>query len=169
MRHFGHGLAGDDDSDVFDCSDGPLHDGQTVAVQGNDGHFIRLYLKKFTGMRRFFFILADGVEGAVDHIAEHAGLDGQGLLGAGVGQLGEIGGRHGLDLELRHAALDGGFAIIGRLDRDLACRHPADHAAEQLGIQHDLTGFFDIGFDGGHDAHFEVVAGEGQLEAFCLQ
>ena len=28
---------------------------------------------------------------------------------------------------------------------------------------------FDIGFDGGHDAHFEVVAGEGQLEAFCLQ
>ena len=42
-------------------------------------------------------------------------------------------------------------------------------AAEQLGIQHDLTGFFDIGFDGGHDAHFEVVAGKGQLEAFCLQ
>lgn len=54
MRHFGHGLAGDDDPDVLDGSDGPLHDGQTVAVQGNDGHFIRLYLKKFTGMRRFF-------------------------------------------------------------------------------------------------------------------
>ena len=169
MRHFGHGLAGDDDADVLDGSDGPFHDGQTVAVQGNDGHFIRLYLKKFTGMRRFFLVLADSVEGAVDHIAEHAGLDGQGLLGAGVGQLGEIGGRHGLDLELRHPALDGGFAIIGRLDGDLACRHPADHAAEQLGIQHDLTGFFDIGFDGGHDAHFEIVASKGQLEAFCLQ
>ncbi len=47
--------------------------------------------------------------------------------------------------------------------------HPADHAAEELGIQHDLTGFFDIGFDGGHDAHFQIVAGQGELKTFGLQ
>ena len=56
-----------------------------------------------------------------------------------------IGSRHGLDLELCHAALDGGLAIIRRHDADLTCRHPADHAAEQFCIQHDLTGFFDVG------------------------
>lgn len=36
-------------------------------------------------MRRFFLILTDGVQGALDHITEHAGLDVQGLLGPGVG------------------------------------------------------------------------------------
>ena len=47
--------------------------------------------------------------------------------------------------------------------------HPADHAAEQLCIQHHLAGFLDIGFDGGHDAHFQIVAGEVELEAFGFQ
>ena len=120
-------------------------------------------------MRRFFLILTDGIEGAVDHIAQHTGRDVQGLLGTGVGQLREIGGRHGLDLELGHAALDGGLAVFGRLDRDLTGGHPADHAAEQLGIQHDLAGLLDIGLDGGHDAHFEVVAGQSQLKTFGFQ
>ena len=169
VGHFGHGLAGDDDADVLDGGEGPLDDGQTVAVQCNDGHFIRFDLKKFTGMRRFFLVLTDGVQGAVDHVPQHTGLDGQGLFGTGVGQLGEIGGGHGLDLELRHAALDGGLAIIGRLDGDLARWHPADHAAEEFCVQNDLAGFLYIGFDGGHDAHFEVVAGKGQLETFRFQ
>ena len=120
-------------------------------------------------MCRFFLILTDGVQGALDHITEHAGLDVQGLLGPGVGQLGEIGGVHGLDLELCHTALDGGFSVFGRLDVDLAGRHPADHAAEQLGVQHHLAGLFDIGINGGHDAHFQVVAGQGELEAFGFQ
>ena len=120
-------------------------------------------------MRRFFLILTDSVQGALDHITEHAGLDVQGLLGPGVGQLGEIGGVHRLDLELCHTALDGGFSVFGRLDVDLAGRHPADHAAEQLGVQHHLAGLFDIGINGGHDAHFQVVAGQGELEAFGFQ
>ena len=120
-------------------------------------------------MRGFFLILTDGVQGALDHITEHAGLDVQGLLGPGVGQLGEIGGVHGLDLELCHTALDGGFSVFGRLDVDLAGRHPADHAAEQLGVQHHLAGLLDIGINGGHDAHFQVVAGQGELEAFGFQ
>jgi hypothetical protein len=32
-----------------------------------------------------------------------------------------------------------------------------------------LAGFLDIGFDGGHDAHFQIVAGEVELEAFGFQ
>lgn len=54
MRHFGHGLAGDDDADVLDGSDGPLHDGQTVAVQGHDGQLIGFDLEQFAGVSRFF-------------------------------------------------------------------------------------------------------------------
>ena len=120
-------------------------------------------------MRRFSLILTDGVQGTVDDIPQHAGLDGQGLFGAGVGQFGEIGGRHGLDLELGDAALDGGLAVVGRLDRNLAGGHPADHAAEQLCVQHDLAGLLDVGFNGGHDAHFKVVAGQSQLKTFGFQ
>ena len=120
-------------------------------------------------MGRFFLVLTDGIQRAFDHIFQHAGLDGQGLFGTGVGQFGEIVGRHGLDLELRHTALDGGLAVFGRGDGDLACGHPADHAAEQLCIQHDLAGFLDVGLNGGHDAHFQVVAGQGQLETFGFQ
>ena len=45
MGHFGHGLAGDDDADVLDGSEGPLDDGQTVAVQRNNGQLIRRDLK----------------------------------------------------------------------------------------------------------------------------
>ena len=120
-------------------------------------------------MGGFFLVLADCIQRTFDHIFQYAGLDGQGLLGAGVGQLGEIVGRHGLDLELRYAALDGGFAVFGRGDGDLTGRHPADHAAEQLCVQHDLAGFLDVGFDGSHDPHFQIVAGQGQLETFGFQ
>jgi len=169
VGHFGHGLAGHDDTNVLHGGDRALHDGQTVTVQSHDGQLIRLDLKQFAGVGRFFLVLAHGVQGAVDHVPQHASGDGQGLLGAGVGQIREVGGSHGLDLKLRHAALDGGFAVVGRQDADLAGRHPADHAAEQLGVQHDLAGFLDIGLDGGHDAHFQVVAGEGELEALGFQ
>mgnify|MGYP000317388872 FL=1 len=63
----------------------------------------------------------------------------------------------------------GGLAVLGREDADLTGGHPADHAAEQLCIQHHLAGFLDIGFDGGHDAHFQIVAGKVELEAFGFQ
>ena len=36
-------------------------------------------------------------------------------------------------------------------------------------VQHHLAGLFDIGINGGHDAHFQVVAGQGELEAFGFQ
>ena len=169
VADFVHGLAGNDDPDVLDGLDRAFHNGQTVAVQSHDGQFVRLDLKQFTGMRRFFLVLTDGIQGALDHIPQGAGGDGQGLLGSGIGQLGEIGGGHRLDLKLGNAALDGGFAVFGRLDGDLTGGHPADHAAEQFCVQHDLTGFLDVGFDGGHDAHFEVVAGEGELKPFGFQ
>ena len=169
MGHLGHGLAGHDDADILHGSDGALHDSQTVAVQCYNSQLVQLDLEQLAGVGGFFLVLTDGVQGAVDHIPQHAGLDGQGLLRAGVGQIREIGSRHGLDLELCHAALDGGLAVIRRHDADLTCRHPADHAAEQFCIQHDLTGFLDVGFDGGHDAHFQIVAGQGELKALGLQ
>ena len=67
------------------------------------------------------------------------------------------------------AALDGGLAVFGRGDGHLTGRHPADHAAEQLCIQHHLAGFLHIGFDGGHDAHFQIVAGQVELEALSFE
>ena len=169
VGHFGHGLAGHDDADVLHSGDRALHDGQTVAVQRHDGQLIGFDLEQFAGVSRFFLVLTHGVQGAVDHVPEHAGGDGQGLLGTGVGQVGEVGGGHGLDLEFRHAALDGGLAVVGRQDADLTGGHPADHAAEQFCVQHDLAGFLDVGLDGGHDAHFQVIAGQGQLETFGFQ
>ena len=169
VADFVHGLAGNDDPDVLDGLDRAFHNGQTVAVQSYDGQFVRFDLKQFTGMRRFFLVLTDGIQGALDHIPQGAGGDGQGLFGSGVGQFGEIGGGHRLDLKLGDTALDGGLAVFGRLNGDLTSRHPADHAAEQFCVQDDLTGFLDVGFDGGHDAHFEVVAGEGELKPFGFQ
>ena len=169
MGHLGHGLAGHDDADILHGSDGALHNSQTVAVQRYNGQLVQFDLEQLAGVGGFFLVLTDGVQGAVNHIPQHAGLDGQGLLRAGVGQIREIGSRHGLDLELCHAALDGGLAIIRRHDADLTCRHPADHAAEQFCIQHDLAGFFDVGFDGGHDAHFQIIACQGELKALGLQ
>ena len=169
VGHFGHGLAGHDDADILHSSHRPFHDGQAVAVQRHDGELVGQDLEQFTGVRRFFLVLADGVQGAVDHVLQHAGLDGQGLLGTGVGQLREVGGRHGLDLKLGNTTLDRCFSVLGGGDGDLTGRHPADHAAEQLCVQHDLTGLLDIGLDGGHDAHFQVVAGEGELEALGFQ
>ena len=40
VRYFVHGLAGHDDPDILHGLDGALDDGQTVAVQRNDGHLI---------------------------------------------------------------------------------------------------------------------------------
>ena len=169
MGDLGHGLAGHDDADILHGGDGALHDGQTISIQRYYGQLVQFDLEQLAGVGGFFLVLTDGIQGAVDHVPQHAGLDGQGLLRAGVGQIREIGSRHGLDLELCHAALDGGLAVIRRHDADLTCRHPADHAAEQFCIQHDLTGFFDVGFDGGHDAHFQIIAGQGELKALGLQ
>ena len=112
VGHFGHGLAGHDDPDVLDGSDRPLDDGQAVAVQGHDGQFVGLDLKQLAGMGRFFLVLADGIQGAVDHVPQHAGGDGQGLLGAGIGKLGEVGRGHGLDLKLGNTTLDRGFSVV---------------------------------------------------------
>ena len=72
-------------------------------------------------------------------------------------------------VKLGNTTLDRGFSVVSGLNGDLAGRHPADHAAEQFCIQHDLTGFFDVGFDGGHDAHFQIIAGQGELKALGLQ
>ena len=63
-------------------------------------------------MGRFFLVLADGIQGAVDHVPQHAGGDGQGLLGAGIGKLGEVGRGHGLDLKLGNTTLDRGFSVV---------------------------------------------------------
>ena len=59
------------------------------------------------------------------HIWMPAGLDGQGLFRSGIGQLREIVGRHGLDLELDYAALDGGLAGLGIGDLDGSVLHTA--------------------------------------------
>ena len=103
----------------LDGSDGPLHDGQTVAVQGNDGHLSAH--QKFTGMAGFFSVLADGVEGAVD-VSRSTPVLMVRVLGAGVGQFGNRWPTRGLDLEPATPLWMVVFAIIGRLDSDLACR-----------------------------------------------
>ncbi len=92
VGHFGHGLAGHDDPDVLDGSDGALHDGQTIAVPPL---WSACPARSRTARRcgRVFLVLTDGIQGAVDHVPQHAGLDGQGLLRAGVGQIREIGSR----------------------------------------------------------------------------
>ena len=169
VGHLGHGFAGHDDADILHGGDRALHDGKAVAVQRHHSQLVQLDLEQLAGVGGFFLVLTDSVQGAFDHVPQHAGLDGQGLLRAGVGQIREIGGGHGLDLELCHAALDGGLAVIGSHDADLTCRHPADHAAEQLCIQYDLAGLLDVGFDGGYDAHFQIVAGQGELKTLGLQ
>src|SRR5699024_11304366 len=47
--------------------------------------------------------------------------------------------------------------------------HPADHVVEQLGVQDDVAGLEDVGFDGGDDAQLHVIAGEGEVDTFGFQ
>ena len=57
----GHGLAGHDDADIFYSGDGALDDGQTVAVQRNDGQPVRLDLEQLAGVGGLFGVLAHGI------------------------------------------------------------------------------------------------------------
>ena len=149
--------------------DGPLHDGQTVAVQRHHGELVLLNGKELAGVGGLFVVLAHGVKGLVDHVPQRAGLDGQSAVRAGVGQIGIIRRAHGQDVELGHTALDGGVAAVAGGDGHFAHRQPAHHVAQQLCREDDLARLPHVGLDGGGDGHFQVVAGEGELEAVRFQ
>ena len=145
--------------------DGPLHDGKAVAVQRHHRELILLDGEQLAGVGGLFVVLADGVKGLFDHVPQGARLEAEGAVRAGVRQVGVIGGAHGQDVELGHTALDGGVAAVAGGDGHLAHGQPAHHVAQQFGREDDLAGFPHVGLDGGGDGHFQVVAGEGELEA----
>ena len=161
----GEGLGGNDDSDVLFRLEGALQDGQPVAVHGHHGGFVRLDHKQFTGVRRFFVVLADGVDGLVDHLMQLAGLQGQGGGGAGVRQGGEVVQVQGGQLKFCRTTANFHGAVVVQGQLHFAGGHPPDHVAQQFCVQHALAGGAHVGLDGNGDGQFQIVAGEGQAEA----
>ena len=88
LQQFLQRLGGDDDADIAGTLNIALDDGQTVAVQGNDGQAAWLNDEQLAGVGGFLVVLADGVDGFLDHLAQHTALDGHGVVGAGHRQAG---------------------------------------------------------------------------------
>ena len=150
---------------MFFCLDRTLHNGQPVTVQRHNGQLVLFNGEQLTGVSGFFVVLAHGVEGFFDHAPQHTGLDGQGMIGTGGGKVRIIGGAHGKNVKFRHTALNGGVAGFVGVDAHLAAGQTANHITQKLGRQNDLTGLANVGFDGGGDAHFQIIAGQRELEA----
>ena len=161
----GEGLGRNDDPDVLFRLEGALENGQPIAVHGHHRGFVRLDHEQFTGVRRFFVVLADGVDGLVDHLVQLAGLEGQRGGRAGVRQGGEIVQVQGGQFKFCRTTANFNGAIVVQGQFHLTGRHPANHVAQQLCVQHALAGGAHVGFDGDGDGQFQIVTGEGQAEA----
>ena len=116
-------------------------------------------------MGGFLVVLAYGVDGFLDHLAQHTALDGHGVVGAGHRQAGVVAGIQGRNFKFCHTTADFCLAFVVQLNADIACGHTIDHGAEQFCIQHSFTGYKYVAFNGSRDAHFHIVAGQGQVKA----
>ena len=119
-------------------------------------------------MGGLFVVLADSIDGFLNHLAQHAALDGHRIVGAGHGQARIIAGVQRGDLKFCHTAADFCLALVVQLNADIARRHTVDHGAQQFCVKYSFTRYEHVTFNRGRDAHFHIVAGQRQVKALGL-
>ena len=149
---------------AFQTGDALAAQSQTIAVHADHGQLAVLHLEQGAGMDGAALVVGDGEESLGDHGAQGGLTDIDVALGLNAGQLGELLGIGGQNVELAHAAFDIDHVAVGGKDHDII-GHLAHDLAEQSGRQNKGTLLLDLGGDGGLNTGLQIIAGELQLIA----